>query len=111
AVDDLVKTYQVKGLPMKTAGLTAAAKNATRKEANRTVAEAALALIDEALFEDDFATAQSLAEAAEAAAIKTKVLKLVAQVSKRAQDVELARKEFARIKPFADRVAKAEAKG
>jgi DNA-binding beta-propeller fold protein YncE len=111
AVDDLVKTYRVKGLPLKAAGLTAAAKNATGKEANLAVAEAALAMIDEALFEDEFEIAQTLAEAAEAAAVKTKILKLVAQVTRRAQDVGAARKEYERIKPFVERVAKAKAGG
>src|SRR5439155_21096801 len=96
---------------LKAAGLTAAAKNAVGKEANFAVAEAALALIEEALFEDEFQTARTLAEAAEAAAVKTKVLKLVAQVTRRAQDVEAARKEFDRIKPFVDRLAKAKAGG
>src|SRR5262249_42534473 len=55
--------------------------------------------------------AQELADAAAAAAARTKVLKLVARVSRRVQDVEAARKEHDRIKPFLERVAKAEAGG
>jgi DNA-binding beta-propeller fold protein YncE len=111
AVEELVRNYKVKGLPLKAAGLAAAAKNASGKFANEAVAEAALSLIDEALFEDEFQIAQELADAAAAAAARTKVLKLVARVSRRVQDVEAARKEHDRIKPFLERVAKAEAGG
>jgi WD40 repeat protein len=111
AVKELVKLYAVKGLPLKAGGLTAAAKNASGKQANEAVAVAALALIEEAVFEDELQIAQGLAEAALEAAVKSKTLQLVARARKGGQDVEVARREHDRIKVFADRVAKAEAGG
>jgi WD40 repeat protein len=106
AVDELVKHYAVKGLGMKSRGLATAARNATGKEAGLAVVEAALGLIDDALYEDDYAAAATLIEAAETAAARLKNLALYGRVDRRAQEVEAARREFERLKTFADRLAK-----
>ena len=106
AVDELVKHYPVKGLGMKSRSLATAARNAPNKEANLAVVEAALGLIDDALYEDDFAVAATLIEAAETAAARLKSLALYGRVDRRAQEVEAARREHERMKTFADRLAK-----
>src|SRR5262245_12649368 len=106
AVDELVKHYPVKGLGMKSSALATASRSAVSKEANQAVVEAALGLVDEALFEDDYEAARTLIEAADTAGVKVKSLALYGRVDRRAQEVEAARKEFARARTFADRLAK-----
>jgi hypothetical protein len=106
AIAELVKHYPVKGLGMKSGSLATASRSATSKEANLAVVEAALDLIDEALFEDDYDAARTLIDAAETAAARLKNLALYGRVDRRAQEVEAARQESVRVRTFADRLAK-----
>ncbi len=106
AIEELVRHYAVKGLGMKTAGLATAAARAGGKEAGEKVVEAALGLIDEALYEDDYDAAHKLIEAAESAGLKVKNLALFGRIDRRGLEVEAARKEFDRVRPFAERLAK-----
>jgi len=106
AIEELVRHYEVKGLGMKSAALTTAARTAANKEANQAIVDAALHIVDEALLEDDYDAAKRLIEAAETAGARLKNLALYGRIDKRSHEIEDARKEFARMKPFADRLAK-----
>jgi sugar lactone lactonase YvrE len=106
AVDELVRHYPVKGVGMKTTALTTAAARVLTRPASEKVVEAALGLLDEALYEDDHEAARRLIEAAEAAGLKVKSLALFGHIDRRGQEVEAARKEFDRVRPFAERLAK-----
>jgi hypothetical protein len=106
AIAELVKHYSVAGLSMKSSSLEIASRNASGKEANLAVVEAALDLLDEALFEDDYAAARTLLDAAETAAARLKNLALYGRVDRRAQEIEAARQESVRVKTFAERLAR-----
>ncbi|MCI0456113.1 MAG: WD40 repeat domain-containing protein [Gemmataceae bacterium] len=104
AIDELVAHYTVKGLRMKTTALRTASARAATREAGEAVVEAALALVDEALYEEDFDGARSLIESAETAGLKVRSLALYGRVDRRAREIDSARKEHERVKPFVTRL-------
>jgi WD40 repeat protein len=102
AIEELAKHYTVDTLAMKTKMLALAADKATSKDDHVTIVDAALALLDEALANDNYEAAQSLVKAAEEAATKTKNLQIYARVEKRGLEVDQAKKEFGRMQKFID---------
>lgn len=88
AVEELVRTYAVDALDMKSAALTAASKAALTPTASKTLADGLLVLVEEALNADKFDMAGPLLTLAEAASRRAQVPALVTQVQARTKEVQ-----------------------
>jgi WD40 repeat protein len=92
-IDELAEEYDVDVLALKRAALKTAAGAAATVDANRGVAEGALAAVDDAVAAEDYDAAQQLLALAEGAARKAQAPGLPARVTARGKEVLAARKE------------------
>jgi len=109
AIDDLAQDFAVPEanvLQAKIHALTTASAVVSTAEANHTVLDAALVLLQEALAADDYEAALELAGTADSAAKKLKNVPLVSSIRKRRLEVLAGQQEYARWKPFAEALRK-----
>src|SRR5262249_10980833 len=106
AIAELENHHAINAVHMRIAALLAVAPKTTSKENGMLVVDTALTLLDDALTQDNFAAARKLVDAADKAGQMIKNLQLYSRIDKRRQEVVHAEKEFARVKPFADTLAK-----
>lgn len=109
AVEELHTHYQVPAAQINKARLDAlkiASTSAASPDAHQTVIDIALNLLEDTLAEDDYASSLLLVAAADNAAKKLRNVPLVASIRKKLDEAEKQEKEFARWKPFADRLKK-----
>jgi len=105
AIEEMAQSFDIGAgiaLRLKIEALGLASAAATTPTGYQTLVDLSLALLDDALSADDYASATKLVEAADAAARKLRNVPLVAAVRKRQTEVTRLEKEFARWKPFAD---------
>jgi len=95
ALDKMAEHFQVDDLPRKVEALAEAVKSAGSGEHRKVVAEQAMALIGQAVDDDDFAAADRLGQLALAAARKARDLALVKQIVARNKEVEEIAKAYA----------------
>jgi hypothetical protein len=104
AVEELAQDFAVKGedvFAWKVQALSTAGRAAANPESFRTIVDAALVLLDEALAADNYAAALQLVASAETAARRLKSVPLVANLRRRQQDVLRLQKDYARVEPHA----------
>jgi hypothetical protein len=109
ALDELDTGYALpegEGLALKLQALQNASKMLTSPEANQVVADAAMALMEEAASLDQFDTALKLGSLAENAAKKLKSVNLVSRLRKRNDEIKSQQGEYAMVKPFVDALQK-----
>jgi WD40 repeat protein len=104
AIAELAQGFKVDTSAMKAEALAAAAKTAEGKEANTSLAEAALQMVEEALENDNYKAALGLLATAQTAAINAKSLALASRVKKINDEVKATQKEFDRVKPFLEKL-------
>jgi hypothetical protein len=92
-------------LQAKIGALLDASKSFSSNDAYQNMIDSSLVLLEDALAEDDFPSSNKLLEAAENAARKLRNVSLVASIRKRQEEVQKLEKEFARWRPFADKLA------
>jgi hypothetical protein len=97
AVSLIAKEYDIDALGMKVDALAAASAAAARA-ASPSVAEACLALLDEALAGDDYETALRLVSVAADAARKARSVPLAGKAEARRKEVQTLQKEFLGVK-------------
>jgi hypothetical protein len=98
AVDELARSHAVDALTLKTAVLVRADRTPMSKDSSRSLAQAALELVTEALSADDHATARRLATAALGLGRTSGLRSLVARAEAQRGQVERLAKEFERVK-------------
>jgi len=106
AAEEMARHFAVNALDMKADALAAALPLANSVEANRSLAENALSLMQEALDGDRFDRAVRLGKMAAAAAAKTKDAALDNLVAGRTREIQALREAFARVQPARERLAK-----
>jgi hypothetical protein len=105
AAEEMARRFAVSPAEMKAAALTAAAPAATTAEANQSLAEHALGVMQEAVDADAFETAVRLGKLAADAAGKSKNQQLVENISGRNREVHAMRQTFAAMRSVLDRLA------
>ncbi len=108
AIDELTQHFTIPAVAafrMKVQSLGTASGAVVSPAAGRAVVDAALVLLEEALGLDDYEAGLQLVATAELAARKLRIVSLVVGIRKRQQEVQAQQKEYARWKPFADRLA------
>jgi tricorn protease-like protein len=109
ALDELAASFAVKDAEMFAARVTAlqtAAKNAKETEAFQAIVGAAVALLEEAVGNDDYDAALSLGAVADAAAKKLKNVALVSGIRKRNDEVKSLKADYAKVEPFVEALKK-----
>jgi WD40 repeat protein len=109
ALEELGLSFEVPAATLrqrKTQALTAASQANAAPEVYQGVVDAAQALLDDAVTDDDFDSALALAQAAENAAKKLKSVALVSSIRKRLDAVKASQAEYAQVKPFVDALKK-----
>ncbi len=109
AIDELAASFDLDAaavFQMKTGALYTASKAVATPEAYHTVLDAALVLLEDALALDNYDAAAELVKTAEAAAVKLRNVPLVTSVRKRQDEVKQLQSDYAKWKPYADRLAK-----
>jgi hypothetical protein len=101
AVDEVAKVYAISPVPMKADALAAAARAARTPEANKGVADSALAVAEEALAGDDYPSALKLLALASGAAMKSGNVYLQATVTRRSAAISHLQKEYDKVKDAA----------
>jgi hypothetical protein len=104
AVDDMGRDFTVDVAAQRTDLVTKLVPALRSTEAARELVDTALGLAAEAIEEDQHDRAERLAAAAERAARKAKDLPLVLSVQRFERGVRATKEQFARIKPFADKL-------
>lgn len=97
-VDEIAETYQVDRVKMKREILEKAGKVARQPAQSRTIAEHALAVLDDAVRGEDFEAARQLGTLAAAEAHKVHDAGLVAEVQSHLKDLDKLATEYAGVK-------------
>jgi WD40 repeat protein len=105
-VDEIAKTFDVNPLQAKAEALTTVVANLTEEAPSKALVEVTLALLAEAIDQDNYPVARSLGKVAVEAARKAKYFPLVASVNKRVADIDVVEKSFSRMQPYLDRIKK-----
>lgn len=108
AIDEMGLAFGVppaQTFPMKVQALVLAGKGAQDRPALQGIVEGAQALVEEAIFEDDFAAARRLLEVADQAGRRLRSVPLVSSLRRRQEEVQRLERAFARWKPYADELA------
>ncbi len=95
AIDRTAEDFRVDGLQMKVEALAGAARSAGSVEHRKVVTEQSMALIDQAVDDDNFTAADRLGKLALATARKARDLALVKQIVARNKEVEKIEKAYA----------------
>lgn len=106
AVDHLSNDYVVGPARLKATVLERAGAKAASPEGHKAVVSAALQALEEAVEADDFDTAEQLGALAKAAASKAKAVALVTAADARVSELAPLRKDFEKVKPALDTLAK-----
>lgn len=109
AIEELHQSFLLpegSALRMKIAALSEASKGTATPAGYQTLVDLTLGLLEDAVAADDYPSATQLAFAAEGAARKLRNVPLVAAIRKKQEEVARLEKEFAKWKPFADKLAK-----
>lgn len=109
AVEELNAHYQVPAaqiIKTKIDALKIASTSAASPDAYQTVIDISLNLLDDTLAEDDYASSLLLVGAAANAAKKLQNVSLYSSIVKKREEVQRQEGEFAKWKPFADRLKK-----
>lgn len=104
AIDAMEEAFVLNGPAERARALAVGAKGVKTPEGGMEVVDQALKLITMVLDEDDYDLANVLGQAAEDAARKTKDLPLVLSVQRERKGIDKAKLEFAKLKPFVDRL-------
>jgi len=109
AIDDLSQDFDLPpqlAFTMKVNVVASASKSADSTNANHTIIDSALVLLEDALANDDYEAARQLLATADRAALKLKNVPLVSSIRKRLEQAMRLEKEYGRWKPFADALQK-----
>jgi WD40 repeat protein len=106
AVDEIAKVYDVPALQAKADVLPTVVANLTEVEPSKVLVDVALALVNEAVDQDNYPAAKALGEVAYNAAKKSKSFAMVASVKKRVDEVAVVEKGFSKMQPYLDRIKK-----
>jgi hypothetical protein len=109
AIEEIAMEYSLptaEVIQMKIKALTVASKSVSTPDAYQNVVDSALLMLDDALAADEFPAAHELLITAENVGRKLKNVALVASIRKRGEEVARLENEFARWRPYADRLAK-----
>jgi hypothetical protein len=109
AVEEMAQAFALKpgeAFAMKTRALATASQGAAKPQAHQNVLDSALLLLDDALNDDDYPSAQDLAATARKAAVMLKSVPLATAVKQRQQEVDRLQKAFEPLRPFADALRK-----
>jgi formylglycine-generating enzyme required for sulfatase activity len=102
AIDQLSESYQVDAPQMRVDALSAASKKARSPAVHKTIVEAALAGIDEAVLRGEFPQAQKLSKLANSEANKVRDKDLVQHARLRDKDVDEAERDYAKVQAARD---------
>jgi hypothetical protein len=97
AVELMAKEYAINGVAMKATTLEIIEKVTGSRARCKTLVEALLSIVEEALAADDFESAAKLLRVGESAARKSKSVPLVTSILARSKEVETLRKEHDQI--------------
>lgn len=109
AIEELALHFTIpaaEAFHMKVKVLAAASNTVSAAEGSRGLVDAALVLLEDALALDDYEAGLQLVATAELAARKLRIVSLVVSIRKRQEEVRAQQQEYARWKPFAERLAK-----
>ena len=101
AIDEMDRAFQVDAVAMKAGVIYSGTKQAGLPAQHKVLAEAALALLDEAILKDDFDSAAKLADMARDEARKARDTELVKTAAARRQELEEIAKAFQQAKTAA----------
>jgi hypothetical protein len=104
AVDELAKSYEVNALPLKESALEACRKLTRQTNDWQRLAEASLAIVDEALTAGDYEAADRIAELSLECARKSRDKDLIIRVATRAKEVNQLSVAYARAKDAFERL-------
>jgi serine/threonine protein kinase len=100
AIEELAIDFAVEDREMKSAALQTAVKEALTPERSALLADATMAMAEEAAAADSYDEAIRLAKLAETAALKSKDTPLAASAQVRRQEMEVLKKEYAALSPM-----------
>ncbi|MCI0682767.1 MAG: hypothetical protein L0Y71_11760 [Gemmataceae bacterium] len=108
AIEELAHSFQVPAkdvFSLKIDALGIASKASSTPDAYQTVVDSALVLLEDALALDDFPAGLQLLDTAAAAGKRLRNVPLVSSIRKRQEEVAALQKEYARWRPFAEKLA------
>src|SRR5262249_30954164 len=105
-IAEMAKDFAIDSIHIKSQTLNTVTKSATTKQEHLAVVEAALALLDEALADDNLDTAFKVGVVAEAAANNSMSLAVIDRVEKRTQQLASLKKEYEKLKAVDEALAK-----
>ena len=104
AIEETAKTFQVDTVELKTRSFLKAAKAARLGTQHRRTAKHAVSLIEEAMAEDNYQVAAQVADAAMAAARKSRQTSLAKQISELERKINEAEKGFVEVRKALERL-------
>src|SRR5262249_56106396 len=106
AMGEVARHHKIDVPALKSAALLGAAAKATATADSQYIMDMALRFHEETMAADNFAVAKQMLEAADKAGRQVRSIPLIGRIERLRKDTEHAEKEFERVKPFVQKLAK-----